>query len=153
MEIILLEKVRNLGNLGDKIDVKAGYGRNFLIPKNKAVFATAENIEHFEQRRAELEKKAQQALSNAEQLAAKINDTTLVITALASDEGRLYGSISTTEIKDALSAKSIEINKREIVMPDGAIHSIGDYTVEVHVHSDVIATLQIQVVSSKTASK
>jgi large subunit ribosomal protein L9 len=149
MQVILLEKVRNLGNLGDKVDVKSGYGRNYLIPQNKAVFATEDNIVRFEQRRAELEKKEQQSLANAEQRAAKLNDTTVVISAMASDEGKLYGSITANEIKDALVKKSIEVSKREIVMPDGPLHSIGDYSVEIHVHSDVIAVLQVQVISSK----
>lgn len=149
MEVILLEKVRNLGNLGDKVKVKPGYGRNFLIPQSKAVFATEKNISVFEERRADLEKKAQQALANAEQRAAKINDTSIVVSAMASDEGKLYGSIGPNEIFDALHAKSIEIAKREIVMPEGPIHSVGEYVVEVHVHSDVIANLQVQVVSSK----
>ncbi|MCE3044129.1 50S ribosomal protein L9 [Legionella sp. 16cNR16C] len=149
MEVILLEKVRNLGNLGDKVKVKPGYGRNFLIPQSKAVFATAKNVELFEQRRADLEKKAQQSLSNAEQRAAKLNDITVVINAMASDEGKLYGSVGASEIKDALKAQSVEVSKREIVMPEGPIHSIGDFVVEVHVHSDVIAKLQVQVASSK----
>lgn len=149
MEVILLEKVKNLGKLGDKVDVKAGYGRNFLIPESKAVFATEKNIELFEKRRAELEKKEQQSLSNAEQRAAKLNDVTVVISAMASDEGKLYGSVGTSEIKDALTAKSIEVSKREIVMPEGPLHSIGDYIVEIHVHSDVIANLQVQIVSAK----
>lgn len=149
MEVILLEKVRNLGNLGDKVIVKAGYGRNYLIPQNKAVFATEENLARFEQRRSELEKKAQQAFAHAEQRAAKLNDTTIVISAMASDEGKLYGSVSINEIRDALAAKSIEINKREIVMPEGPIHSVGDFVVEIHVHSDVIANLQVQVVAAK----
>ncbi|KTC69409.1 50S ribosomal protein L9 [Legionella birminghamensis] len=149
MEVILLEKVRNLGNLGDKVKVKPGYGRNFLIPQSKAVFATAKNVELFEQKRAELEKKAQQSLSNAEQRAAKLNDITVVINAMASDEGKLYGSVSANEIKDALNAQSVEVSKREIVMPEGPIHSIGDYIVEIHVHSDVIAKLQVQVLPSK----
>ncbi|TAL63453.1 MAG: 50S ribosomal protein L9 [Legionella sp.] len=149
MEVILLEKVRNLGNLGDKVHVKSGYGRNFLIPQNKAVFATEKNIEHFEARRAELEKKAQQSLATAEQRAAKFNDTTLVVNALASDEGKLYGSVGVNEIKDALTERSIEVSKREIVMPEGPIHSIGNYTVEIHVHSDVVATLQIEIVPAK----
>ena len=91
MEVILLEHVRNLGHLGDKVNIKAGYGRNYLIPKSKAVFATPENIELFEQRRAELEKKAQEQLATAQQRAAKLNDVTLVISAMASDEGKLYG--------------------------------------------------------------
>ena len=149
MQVILLEKVRNLGNLGDKVNVKSGYGRNFLIPQNKAVFATPKSIELFEQRRAELEKKAQQSLSAAEQRAAKLNDTTLVISAMASDEGKLYGSVGVNEIKDALVAKEIQIIKREIVMPEGPLHSVGNYVVEIHVHSDVIANLQIEIVPAK----
>jgi len=149
MEVILLEKVRNLGSLGDKVNVKSGYGRNFLIPQNKAVFATAKSIEQFEQRRAELEKKAHLTLSAAEQRAAKLNDVTVVIKAMASEEGKLYGSVGVNEIKDALVAKDIEISKREIVMPEGPLHSVGHYAVEIHVHSDVIANLQIEVVASK----
>lgn len=149
MEVILLEKVRNLGNLGDKVNVKAGYGRNFLIPQNKAVFATDKNIEQFNERRAELEKKAQATLSSAEQRAAKINDTTIVISAQASDEGKLYGSVGAHEIKEALLEKSIEVSKREIIMPDGPLHSVGQYVVEIHVHSDVIANLQIEIVAAK----
>lgn len=149
MEVILLEKVRNLGNLGDKVSVKSGYGRNYLIPQNKAVFATAQSIAQFEQRRAELEKKAQQSLAAAEQRASKLNDTTLVISAMASDEGKLYGSVSVNEIKDALNEKGIEVSKREIVMPEGPLHSIGNFVVEIHVHSDVVANLQLEIVAAK----
>ncbi|WP_419421166.1 50S ribosomal protein L9 [Legionella sp. D16C41] len=149
MEVILLEKVRNLGNLGDKVEVKAGYGRNYLIPQNKAVFATEKNIEYFEKRRAELEKKAQQDQARAEQRAAKLNDTSVVISALASDEGKLYGSIGANEIKDALVAKSIEVSKREISLPNGPIHSVGDYVVDIQVHSDIVAQVQVQIVSAK----
>ncbi|MDR3442975.1 MAG: 50S ribosomal protein L9 [Legionella sp.] len=149
MEVILLEKVRNLGNLGDKVQVKSGYGRNYLIPQNKAVFATAKNIVQFEQRRSELEAKALQSLSTAEQRAAKFNDITLVISALASDEGKLYGSVGVNEIKDALVERSIDISKREIVMPEGPLHSVGNFVVEIHVHSDVIANLQLEIVASK----
>jgi len=149
MDIILLEKIRNLGNLGDKVAVKAGYGRNYLIPQKKAVFATGKNIEAFEKNRAALEKKAQQEFTAAEQRAAKLNDTTLVIAAQASDEGKLYGSVGINEIKDALTERSIEISKREIVMPDGPLHSVGQYTVEIHVHSDVIANLQVEVTAAK----
>lgn len=149
MDVILLEKVRNLGNLGDKVTVKSGYGRNFLLPQGKAVFATAQSLELFEKRRAELEKKEQQSLASAEQRAAKINDTTLVISAMASDEGKLYGSVGVNEIKEALVAKQLDVNRREIVMPEGAFHSAGNYVVEVHVHSDVIAHLQVEIVASK----
>ncbi|WP_133135079.1 50S ribosomal protein L9 [Legionella rowbothamii] len=149
MEVILLEKVRNLGNLGDKVHVKSGYGRNYLIPQNKAVFATATNIDLFEQRRSELEQKAQQSLSAAEQRAAKLNDINLAISAMASDEGKLYGSVGVNEITDALVAKGIEVSKREIVMPEGPLHSIGSFVVEVHVHSDVIANLQVEISPAK----
>jgi large subunit ribosomal protein L9 len=149
MQVILLEKVRNLGNLGDRVNVKPGYGRNFLIPQNKAVFATEKNVELFNQRRSELEKKEKTSLANAEQRAAKLNDTTIVISAQASDEGKLYGSIGVHEIKEALEAKSLDVTKREIVMPEGPIHSIGQYTIEVHVHSDVIANLQVEIVAAK----
>ncbi len=149
MQVILLEKVRNLGNLGDSVSVKPGYGRNFLIPQNKAVFATAKNIEQFNLRRADLEKKAQTNLANAEQRAAKFNDTTIIISAQASDEGKLYGSVGPNEIKEALVAKSIDVSKREIVMPEGPLHSVGQYVVEIHVHSDVIANLQLEIVSAK----
>ncbi len=149
MQVILLEKVKNLGNLGDKVNVKPGYGRNFLIPQNKAVFATETNVERFEERRSELEKKALQLFASAEQRAAKLNDVTVVIAAQASDEGKLYGSVGPNEIKDALMAKSIEINKREIVMPDGPLHSVGQFTVDIHVHSDVIAHLCVEIVGSK----
>ena len=149
MQVILLEKVKNLGNLGDKVNVKPGYGRNFLIPQSKAVFATEQNIERFELRRADLEKKALQAFTQAEQRASKLGDITVVIAAQASDEGKLYGSVGPTEIKDALLAKSIDVSKREIVMPDGPLHSVGQYLVDIHVHSDVIAKLQVEVVGSK----
>lgn len=149
MQVILLEKVRNLGSLGDKVNVKPGYGRNFLIPQNKAVFATNKNIEQFNSRRADLEKKAQVDLANAEQRAAKFNDTTVIIAAQASDEGKLYGSVGANEVKDALLAKSMVINKREIVMPEGPLHSVGQYVVEIHVHGDVIANLQVEIIAAK----
>jgi large subunit ribosomal protein L9 len=149
MQVILLEKVRNLGNLGDKVNVKPGYGRNFLIPQNKAVFATEKNVLLFNERRAELEKKAQISLATAEQRAAKFNDTCVTITAQASDEGKLYGSVGANEIHDALLAKSIEVSKREIVMIEGPLHSVGQYTVEIHVHGDVVANLQVEVVAAK----
>lgn len=149
MQVILLEKVRNLGNLGDKVDVAAGYGRNYLIPENKAVYATEQNVIAFEQRRAELEKKEQQSLSVAEQRAAKLNDVTIVVAAQASEEGKLYGSVGPNEIKDALKEKSFDVSKREIVMPEGSLHSVGQYVVDIHVHSDVIAKLKVDVIASK----
>jgi large subunit ribosomal protein L9 len=149
MQVILLEKVRNLGNLGDCIHVKPGYGRNFLIPQNKAVFATAENIAAFEKRRAELEKNAEVAFAKAQERATKLNDITLEIAAQSSDEGKLYGSVSINEILESLKARGFDISKREIQMPNGPIYSIGDYVVDVILHSDVVANLKVTVVSAK----
>jgi large subunit ribosomal protein L9 len=149
MQVILLEKVKNLGNLGDKVNVKPGYGRNFLVPQGMAVFATEKNVETFEARRADLEKKALQTFAQAEQRAAKLNDITITISAQASDEGKLYGSVGPTEIRDALKAKSIDVSKREIIMSEGPLHSVGQYVVEIAVHSDVTANLQVEVVAAK----
>ena len=149
MQVILLEKVKNLGGLGDKVNVKPGYGRNFLIPQSKAVFATEKNLERFELRRAELEKKALQLFAQAEQRASKLNDITVTIAAQASDEGKLYGSVGPSEIKDALLARAVEVSKREIVMPDGPLHSVGQFVIDIHVHSDVIAKLQVEIVAGK----
>ena len=149
MQVILLEKVRNLGNLGDCVDVKPGYGRNFLIPQNKAVFATKQNLEMFEKRRAELEKNAALNFAKAQERAVKFNDIVVEIAAQSSDEGKLYGSVGVAEICDALKAKDIEISKREITMLNGPIYSIGDYVIQVNLHSDVVANLQVSVVSAK----
>lgn len=149
MQVILLDKVRNLGNLGDCVDVKPGYGRNFLIPQNKAVFATNENKAMFEKRRAELEKNAAAAFAKAQERAVKINDLSLEIAAQASDEGKLYGSVGVAEIVEAVKAKNLEICKREIQMPEGPIYSIGEYDIEVILHSDVVANLKISVIAAK----
>ncbi|MCH9757286.1 MAG: 50S ribosomal protein L9 [Gammaproteobacteria bacterium] len=149
MHVILLDKVKNLGNLGDVVDVKAGYGRNFLIPEKKAVFATPENKVVFEKRRAEFEKKAQQEFAKAEQRAAQLNDVTLVIEVQATDEGKLYGSIGVAEVSEALAARSIEVDKREVMMPEGPLQSIGEYTLALQLHSEVSANLQISVVTKE----
>ena len=144
-----MEKVRNLGNLGDCVNVKPGYGRNFLIPQNKAVFATANNLAMFETRRAELEKNAAQALAKAQEKATKFNDITVEIAAQASDEGKLYGSVGIIEICDALKTKGLEVTKREVQMPTGPIYSVGNYVIDIILHSDVTANLQVTIVSAK----
>ena len=149
MQVILLEKIRNLGALGDTVKVKPGYGRNFLIPQKKAVFATAENVKTFESKRAELEKNAAQIYAKSEQRAAKLQDITLVITAQASDEGKLYGSIGVNELKEAFAAKSLDVSKREIMMPDGAFQSIGQFSVDIQVHSDLVVAVQVEIVPGK----
>jgi len=148
MQVILLEKVRGLGDLGDFVEVKPGYGRNFLIPQKKAVFATKQNQAMFESRRLELEKNAAQSFAKAQERAVKFNDITLTIAAQASDEGKLYGSVGVSEILSALKERGIEISKREIQLPNGPIYSIGDFAVEIVLHSDVVANLQITVVGA-----
>ena len=149
MEIILLEKIRNLGNLGDTVKVKAGYARNFLMPGGKAVQATAANREYFEKRRDELQKKADLSLAQAQERAAKLDAQTIVIEAQASDEGKLYGSVGLHEVKEALLAKGHEVSNREIIMSTGPIHSIGQYAIDIQVHSDVLAVVQLEIVSAK----
>ena len=146
MEIILQEKIRNLGSLGDVVNVKSGYARNFLIPQGKAVFATEANKADFEARKAELEKAAAEVLKAAEARAAKINAlAALALTAQASEEGKLFGSIAIKDIADALVAAGVDVNKNEISMPEGPIHNVGESEVDVLLHSDVIAKVQVVV--------
>ena len=148
MEVILLEKVANLGNLGDKVSVKAGYGRNYLLPQGKATVASAENAAAFEARRAELEKLAAEKKAYAESRAAQLAELEVTITATAGDEGKLFGSIGTHDIADALTASGVEVAKSEIRLPNGAIRLVGEYDVAVHLHSDVDATVRVVVVAA-----
>ena len=147
MEIILLEKVPNLGSLGDKVTVRPGYGRNFLIPQGKAVAATAEKIKQFEERRADLEKKAADVLSAAEARAATIAAVSVTIAHKAGDEGRLYGSIGTRDIADAATAQGIAVEKGEVRLPNGAIRQVGEYEIGIQLHGDVTAVLKLAVVA------
>ena len=150
MEIILLEKIRNLGGLGDKVRVKAGYARNFLIPEGKAVFATEENLADFEARKAELEQKATAELQMAQARAEKVNAlAAITLTALASDEGKLFGSIGVRDIADAITAAGVAVEKNEISMPEGPIHTLGEYEVDVLLHSDVIAKIMVVIAAEK----
>ncbi len=146
MEIILLEKIANLGNLGDKVVVKPGYGRNYLIPHGKAVAATASKLAEFEQRRAELEKKAAAATAAAQARAQAIAELTVTIAQKAGEEGRLYGSIGTKDIADAATQAGVAVHKNEIRLPAGPIRHTGDYEISVQLHGDVVATLALQVV-------
>lgn len=148
MEIILLEKIRRLGNVGDLVQVKNGYARNYLIPEGKAVFATPGNIADFESRRAELEKKAELAFAAAKEQATKLNAISLVISAIASEQGKLYGSVGVNEIQEALREKSIEIDKRDIILSDGAFHSLGNYVITIQLHSDIVAEIKLDIVAS-----
>ena len=150
MQVILLEKIRNLGDLGDTVKVKSGYGRNFLIPQGKAVFASKENATVFEKRRAELEKIAQEKLSVAQTRAAKLENLSLHIDALSSDEGKLYGSVGVNEIAQAIADKGVEVERKEIVMPLGAIRQVGEHAFDVILHSDVTVPMMVQVGSVET---
>ena len=148
MEVILLEKIANLGNLGDKVNVKAGYGRNFLLPQGKATVASAENVAAFEARRAELEQLAAEKKAYAESRAAELAELEVTITATAGDEGKLFGSIGTHDIADALTASGVEVAKSEVRLPNGTIRQVGEYDVAVHLHSDVEATVRVVVVAA-----
>ena len=145
MEIILLEKVANLGALGDKVSVRSGYGRNFLIPQGKAVVATPEKIEQFEQRRAELEKKAADELAQAQARSTTISALEIVI-AHKADEGRLYGSIGTKDISDAITAAGVAVEKQQVRLPNGTIRNIGEYEIGIQLHSDVVSILNLKVI-------
>jgi len=145
MELILLEKVQKLGDLGDKVNVKPGYGRNFLVPTGKAVPATTANIAEFETRREELEKAAVKKLSTAEERVTALNGFEIVLVANASEEGKLYGSIGPREISDAVTATGPELNKAEVIMGEGPIRYTGEHTVLVHLHADVEAEIKVTV--------
>jgi large subunit ribosomal protein L9 len=146
MEVILLKKVDNLGNLGDKVTVKAGFGRNFLIPFGHAVPATAANLEAFEARRAELEREASQVLASAESRKAKLEGLVVTVVRKAGEEGRLFGSVGTTDIADAINAAGHELDKSEVRLPHGALRATGEYDIELHLHSDVDAQIKLEVV-------
>lgn len=145
MELILLEDIRSLGRFGAKVKVAKGYGRNYLIPQGKALPATADNVARFEARRAELEKAAQERLDEAQARAAKMADLSLTVTALASDEGKLYGSIGTADIVDALVAQGHDVSRQEVRLPEGGIHALGEYEVILPLHTEVEVTVQVNV--------
>ncbi len=147
MEVILLEKIANLGNLGDKVAVKAGYARNFLLPFGKATPANAANVEAFEARRAELEKIADEKKAEAEARAAKLADLTVTIAANAGEEGKLFGSIGTRDIADAVTAAGVDIEKSEVRLPEGPLRNVGEFDIDLHLHTDVEATVKLVVVA------
>ena len=146
MDVILLEKIPNLGNLGDKVSIRPGFGRNYLIPQGKAVPATAARLAEFEQRRAELEKKAATALAAAEARAAQLQALQVTIAQKAGEEGRLYGSVGTKDIADAVSALGVELRKAEVRLPTGPLRHTGDYQIAVQLHGDVIGQVAVRIV-------
>lgn len=146
MEIILLEKVHKLGQIGDKVNVKSGYGRNYLIPEGKAVPATKENTLKFEERRAEIEKIAREHLANAKQRAEKLANLKVTIHSKAGEEGKLYGSIGIKDIALAINAEGEQIDKSEVKLPTGALRQVGEYNVELQLHSEVTVTVTVNIV-------
>lgn len=147
MEVILLEKVANLGNLGDKVSIKPGYGRNYLVPQGKAVPATSAKIAEFEARRAELEKAAAERLQAAKDRGDKISKLAIVIAHKAGDEGRLFGSIGTHNIAEAFAAAGVAVEKHEIRMPNGVIRQVGEFNIDISLHTDVTVTVMVTVVA------
>jgi large subunit ribosomal protein L9 len=147
MELILLEKVKNLGNLGDKVKVRPGYGRNYLLPQGMAAPATATNLAEFEQRRAEYEAKANEHLAAAQARKASLEGVDVIISANASPEGKLYGSVGPREIVEALAAKGLHVEKGEVIQPTGPVHAIGDYEAQIVLHADEQATIKVSVVA------
>ena len=149
MEVILLEKVGRMGNVGDKVNVKSGYARNFLFPFTKAIPATKENLANFEARKAELLKIAAGKLSAAEARAAKINGMSVTIEANAGDEGKLFGSVGTRDIAEAITAAGQPVEKSEVLLPAGALREIGEFTIALALGSDVTAEVKLQIVAAK----
>ena len=147
MQVILLEKIGKLGNLGDQVNVKSGYGRNFLIPFGKAVPATGDNVAAFEARRAELEAAAAEKRAEADARAAKLAELAVSIEANAGEGGKLFGSIGTRDIADAITAAGVEVNKSEVRMPEGPIRDIGNYEIDIQLHSDVVQAVALSVVA------
>jgi large subunit ribosomal protein L9 len=147
VDVILLQRIKNLGQLGDKVSVKPGYGRNFLIPQGKAVAATEANTAAFEARRAELERGEAAQLTSAQERAAQLAEVNVVITAKAGDEGKLFGSVGTRDIADALTASGLEIDRSEVRLPNGALRHTGEFNVAVQLHHDVMAEVLVTIIA------
>lgn len=145
MQVILLEKIGKLGDLGQQVHVKPGYGRNFLIPSGKAVPATPANIEKFEAQRAELEKAQEEVLATAQARAEKLNELEVTIQRKTVSEDRLFGSVGVTDIVDAITGTGQEVTRHEVRLPDGPFRSLGEYEVELHLHADINARIKLTV--------
>jgi large subunit ribosomal protein L9 len=152
MEVILLEKVANLGNIGDRVKVKSGYGRNFLLPQGKATLATEKNIAAFEARRAELERKQADELATAQARVTQLESLTVRIAAKAGSEGKLFGSLGTVDIAEACTAAGVAIERSEVRLPAGPIRTIGEHLIDLHLHTDVNVTIRVDVVPEDAAS-
>ena len=143
MEIILLEKIANLGNMGEKVNVKPGYGRNYLIPQGKAAAATAENIAEYEARRVELEKASADALTAAQARREELHEKVITITSHAGEEGKLFGSVGTADIAHALTESGVTVERHEVRLPEGAFRVVGEHEVTIQLHTDVDATIKL----------
>ena len=146
MDVILLEKIGNLGNLGDQVNVKSGFGRNYLIPYNKAVPATKANVEQFEARRAELEAKAAEQVAAAQARAEKLAALSLTIEANAGDEGKLFGSIGTRDIAEVITTAGVEVAKSEVKLPEGVLRELGEYEIAIQLHSEVTQNVALSII-------
>ena len=149
MEIILLEKVANLGNIGDRVKVRSGFGRNFLLPQGKATLATAENVARFEARRAELERIAHEQLESGQRRAEDLKEFRLTITAKAGTEGKLFGSIGTSDIAEACTRAGHPISRSEVRLPTGPLRTVGEHTVDLHLHADVDVQLPVTIIAEE----
>jgi large subunit ribosomal protein L9 len=149
MDVILLTKVANLGNIGDRVKVKSGYGRNFLLPKGKATLATPDNVKKFEARRAELEKVARDQFQDAESRAAAFKDFKLQITAKAGTEGKLFGSIGTADIAEACTAQGHKLARAEVRLPTGPLRTVGDHMIALHLHTDIDVQLPVVITAEE----
>lgn len=149
MQVILLQKVANLGNIGDLVNVKSGYGRNFLLPKGKATVATKENIAKFEARRAEFEQKAREELAAAQARAAKLQGFKLIVAAKAGTEGKLFGSVGTSDIAEGCTRAGFKIERAEVDLAGGPLRTVGEHVVRLHLHTDVVVELPVTVVAEE----
>ena len=149
MDVILLTKVANLGTIGDRVKVKSGYGRNFLLPKGKATLATPENVKKFEARRAELEKVAREQFQDAESRAAAFKEFKLQITAKAGTEGKLFGSIGTADIAEACTNAGHKVARAEVRLPTGPLRMVGEHTITLHLHTDIDVQLPVTITAEE----
>lgn len=149
MDVILLQKVANLGNIGDRVKVRSGYGRNYLLPHGKATLATPDNVARFEARRDELEKLAREHLSSAQERAAAMQDFKLTITAKAGTEGKLFGSIGTSDIAEAATKAGFKVERSEVRMPNGPLRMVGEHSVGLHLHADIDVPLTVSIVAEE----
>jgi large subunit ribosomal protein L9 len=149
MEVILLQKVANLGNIGDRVKVKSGFGRNFLLPQGKATLATPDNVARFEARRAELELAAREHLTSAAERAGAMKEFKLTISAKAGAEGKLFGSIGTSDLAEACTREGFKVERSEVRLPQGPLRTVGEHVVSLHLHADVDVPLHVTIVAEE----